>query len=273
MGIRRSNESSRNYFDIIDKRTVNDTRLSWEARGLLITLLSFQDDWVVNMKHLATISPNAGRDKLKRILDELEEYGYLTKAYVRQETGSFGEVERTVYEMPIGGYGDQGFWFLSKKHRDGFTVDGKPVNGLPVDGSTVDGKPVDIIKNKSTKKEIVPKNKSTSSAENKFSLEFQEIWGHYPRRLNKAGALSAYSARRKEGVSFEELLKATINYAKVREGEEQTFTLHPTTFFGTKKRYEDYADGALGNVAPMSNVERAIAGFQARQIYIEGEVL
>jgi len=231
-------------------------------------MLSFQDNWLFHTNHLVSLSPNAKRGRVLRVLKELEHFGYITQERVRGEDGSFISMERIVHETSSLGYEDQDFWF----EKESTTV-AKPTSGLSTSGLSTSGKDDCIIKNNINEEEIEPKKNNTSSAENEFSLEFQEIWSHYPRRLNKKDALSCYSARRKEGVSFEELLTATINYAKVREGEEPSYTMHPKTFFGTAKRYEDYADNADGMVLPMSNVERAIAGFQARQNYIEGEVL
>lgn len=73
-----------------------------------------------------------------------------------------------------------------------------------------------------------------------FAAEFAEVWEHYPRKLSRAAAFSAYRARRRAGVSREELETATINYARVREGEEIEYTLHGATFYGPRERWKDY---------------------------------
>jgi len=87
------------YF-IVSHILINDKRLSWEARGLLIYLLSKPDDWTVNVKYLIKGSP-AGRDKVYRILSELIVYGYIERNIRRNKHGKICGYTYFVYEMPL----------------------------------------------------------------------------------------------------------------------------------------------------------------------------
>jgi hypothetical protein len=60
----------RHRFVIIDQRAVEDTRLSWAARGLLGYLLSRPDDWKVLVKDLQRRG-DLGRDGIYQLLKEL----------------------------------------------------------------------------------------------------------------------------------------------------------------------------------------------------------
>jgi hypothetical protein len=127
VAIRRSPSALRRNFTIVSNPTITDSRLSWEARGLLVYLLSKPDHWKVNVKHLISESPSAGREKIYRILNELEAAGYITQEQTRCEGGEFSEMERIVHDISDS------------------TVVGKTVYGKTVNGSAVYGKPVDIV--------------------------------------------------------------------------------------------------------------------------------
>lgn len=130
--IRRSPSQTRGNFTTLSNATLCDTRLSWEARGLLAYLLSKPDNWVVNVKHLVSESSAAGRDKVYSILKELETYGYLTQERSRDESGHWAEMERVVHEMPV---------------DNSSTAYGFAVYGTAVSGSAVSGKGGDIVNN------------------------------------------------------------------------------------------------------------------------------
>jgi hypothetical protein len=92
-----------NPYVMIERTTVQDKRLSWEARGLLVYLLSLPTDWDIRVSHLQT-EGDAGRDALRRMLRELQKYGYTSgvgrDGQERGARGRFGETEIRVYESP-----------------------------------------------------------------------------------------------------------------------------------------------------------------------------
>ena len=129
-------------YSIIPNGVINDKRLSWEARGMLIYLLSKPNDWVVRLKDLINQSP-CGRDKTKRILKELEQFGYLERKLSRQSDGKF-YWESIVREEPQPKTETNTEEDGGGEPRD-FTANEEPVDGKPVDGFSVDGNPVDIL--------------------------------------------------------------------------------------------------------------------------------
>jgi hypothetical protein len=76
----------------------NDKRLSWEARGLMGYLLSKPNDWEVRMSDLDQQGP-AGTRKLRRMLAELRQYGYMNRIRTKLDNGKF-EWTTEVYESP-----------------------------------------------------------------------------------------------------------------------------------------------------------------------------
>lgn len=85
---------------MVNKATIEDERLSWEARGVLAYILSKPDNWEVRTTDLLGKAPNCKIDKLQRILKELESAGYLVRERVHTADGRFGWVSQ-VYENPL----------------------------------------------------------------------------------------------------------------------------------------------------------------------------
>ncbi len=92
---------SKDYVSISNS-TVQDKRLSWEARGLLAYLLSLPENWQIKVGHLQQ-QGNAGRDGVRRMLRELQTFGYASgfgKSEAHTNSGRFGTPEITIYESP-----------------------------------------------------------------------------------------------------------------------------------------------------------------------------
>ena len=91
------------HYVAIRNETLEDTRLSWAARGLLAYLLTKPPSWEVHAQHLIQQGP-AGRDAVYAILRELESAGYLTKEPSRQG-GKYAGTDWVVWETPAGADG------------------------------------------------------------------------------------------------------------------------------------------------------------------------
>jgi hypothetical protein len=157
-------------FTTVSNSMACDKSLSWEARGLLLYLLSRPDGWEVQRGDLINQSP-AGRDKVQGILRELESAGYLVRWKERVQGGKFAW-RSEIFESQE----DCAQW-RSENDHDGYsghgtmtgkTVDGQTVDGRTVDGRTVDGKPGHLLNTDSTKTELVKTDQSKT--EIKISL-------------------------------------------------------------------------------------------------------
>ncbi len=73
-------------FVTIDQSAVEDSRLSWAARGPLGYLLSRPDDWKVLVKDLQCCG-NLGRDGIYRLLRELRDVDYVRYQKARDTRG------------------------------------------------------------------------------------------------------------------------------------------------------------------------------------------
>ena len=86
-------------YTIISNDIFKDTRLSFKAKGLLTTMLSCPPNWNYTIEGLSKISKD-GKASIRSALAELEEFGYLERKQLRDEKGSFTDLEYVVYEKP-----------------------------------------------------------------------------------------------------------------------------------------------------------------------------
>lgn len=99
MPIIRTVKDKDHPYVVINRGFANDDRLSWEARGVLAYLLTKPDHWEVRPEDLMTQSPNAKKDKIYRILKELELCGYIERVRTQEPNGTF-IWSQNVYEVP-----------------------------------------------------------------------------------------------------------------------------------------------------------------------------
>lgn len=104
-----------------------NSKLSWEARGLLAYLLTKPDDWTIMLGDLVK-QGDAKLFKVRRMLKELEAWGHVERMRVNAGGGKF-RWETTINERP------------NKKP----TIYQPPTDGSSIDGSTIGGKPHDIV--------------------------------------------------------------------------------------------------------------------------------
>ena len=91
---------SPNRFVVMDKTFLEDSRLSYKAKGILAYLLSKPDDWKVIVGNLVNYSAD-GKASVYAGLKELKEYGYYEKVPIRNEQGTrIVRWESTIYENP-----------------------------------------------------------------------------------------------------------------------------------------------------------------------------
>lgn len=110
-----------NPFVQIDKRALEDNRLSWRAKGILAYLLSKPSGWKVNVKDIWNNGAE-GRNAVQDCLIELQNIGY---AELRTVTGEHGKL-----------MGSQ--WLITEEPKGGFSEStDKPKMGKPTNRKSV----------------------------------------------------------------------------------------------------------------------------------------
>jgi hypothetical protein len=96
--IRAPRDKENPYFST-RRASAQDVALSFEARGVMWYLLSKPGNWQISKAQLMK-EGGCGRDKMHRILKELQDTGYLQSDQTRQDEGKFGASEYVLYECP-----------------------------------------------------------------------------------------------------------------------------------------------------------------------------
>jgi len=86
-------------FAQIDRKTLEDPRVSWKAKGLLVYLISRPDDWTVKVEDVARRSTDK-HTAIYSALKELEDCKYARFEEIR-EKGRFISRKWHIYETPI----------------------------------------------------------------------------------------------------------------------------------------------------------------------------
>lgn len=102
MSIYRVHKCRENPYVMIDKFSINDSCLSWKAKGILSYLLSKPDDWIVYEKDIIKHARD-GRDSVRAGLVELEKAGYIHRETLRGDRGKFLGKAYEVFERPLVG--------------------------------------------------------------------------------------------------------------------------------------------------------------------------
>lgn len=228
---------NRHRYTIISKVPLEDSRLSWKARGLLSYLLSKPDNWTVIVSHLIKEAPD-GRDGVTAGLKELERLGYIKRTKRLNSGNRFDGMDTEVFEEPT-------------------------VTGFSVTGNSVTGKSVTneegLLKNnnnnemnRANENDLDLSRERPDTPKNAYSEDFEVLWKLYPRKTNKQGTYKKFLATMSKvsDVEYPTILASVIAYAESREGEEEKYTLHGATFFGPDERWRDWV------VEPKSDSER-----------------
>lgn len=125
MVIRRAPRPDTGWF-VVSNQVARDSRLSYKARGLLLSLLSRPDDWQIGgARQLAHSDGPDGETAILAALRELQEAGYLHRERHRRSDGTYF-ITSTVYDQP-----QRGFPVEVEPPERGFPGQAKPGQANP----------------------------------------------------------------------------------------------------------------------------------------------
>ena len=187
-----------NPFVMLDKTALNDSNLSWKAKGLHAFMMSKPDHWTFYMENLEKASKD-GRESLRSAFKELQKHGYVIRKPHQNNQGKLDGWETIVNEKPV----------ISNRLTENPT-DGKPVGRKTSQAEKPsDGKPAtsnnDFSNNDSSKNNSSKKDKDIVA--DAPALPFETIINY----LNE-----------KAGTSFKHTTKRTQEFIRARYNERFT---------------------------------------------------
>jgi hypothetical protein len=190
----------------IDKRCLEDKRLSWRSKGILAYLLSKPDGWNVSVKDIWN-NGKEGRNAVQDCLAELQEFGYAELVTKQAENGVFAGSEWVITEEPKMGFSDE-----SDKPEIG-----KPTNrksGFRLHSNNTVDTNNENTNNKSTSAKPPKAEKKESPAIHQMVEVFEKE--HQIHFKDAAGQWIGFTWRPKEFGALRELKAEFIKRLKVR---------------------------------------------------------
>ena len=152
-------------FTTLDNTTIQDKSLTFEASGLLHFMLSLPEDWAIKKSWLEEQKLRCGRDKLTRMLNELQEQGYVVKRTVHGKDGKITGIDWLVYPTPRR-------HIIETENVFNQTTE-KPSDGKPAPTKETD------IQNKQERSVMAQIPKFVKDG---YSADFLELWALNPER-------------------------------------------------------------------------------------------
>ena len=223
-------------FTTVDNVVLNDTNLSWKAKGLFVYLWSQSDEWNFYETEVSKHSTD-GIVSLKNGLKELEDQGYLKRQRVRDEQGKFKENEWILSESPM--------------------LEKPMLENLMLENHTLTNTNNNNINNNKDESNTSEKNKDKKSKYNLNYTEFIEWFNEETGRefqSNVSGTIKTFKknieARFKEGYTKKDLYLVTKDKAKEwKDDKKQKQYLRPSTLFGSE-HFDEYLTLAKERYSP-----------------------
>ena len=167
--------SRRKAFATLYREVAQDTRLSLESRGLLLLMASLPEDWSYSVAGLAK-KAGCGKDKLRRILGELEDVGYLAREQCHDAGGKFSGNMYVIQDdaPPLSGKPDNG-----ETRQRFFPSSGNPTEHNK-ESTVEENKEPPIVPHEGD--ELAGKKKRDPAVPKYRPDLFERFWGKYPLR-------------------------------------------------------------------------------------------
>ena len=213
-------DHSDNYM-VISNRIARDERLSIEARGLLVFMLSMSDDWNFSINGLVS-QTGSNRKMILRLVKELKAAGYLVQTRQHGKGGIYTACRWDLYEncttVPENHSVVKpqcGKWNCGKTENPETPLKSPqfPKTTVPLNHSAVKPQcrettvPLEgPIRN--TNIERNTKEKEDARVLSDVEKLFLEFWAIYPKKVDKKGALRAFKNIKKLKEVFPEIMSA-----------------------------------------------------------------
>ncbi|MDC2841629.1 conserved phage C-terminal domain-containing protein [Limosilactobacillus mucosae] len=212
-------------FTTINNDILNDTELSFKAKGLFSYLWSLPDDWVYYETEVTKHSTD-GRGSVRSGLKELEEQGYLKRGRKRNDKGQLVNADWQLADTPM----------FKKRTLDKRTLEKRTLENRTLLNTNLTNEKLTKEEHTNIYSQAEPDGVADKT---KTIIDYlnEKTDSHYKATTPKTKQL--VQARLKEGFSVDDFKtvidKKTATWLK--DGKMNKY-LRPLTLFGTK--FEDY---------------------------------
>lgn len=224
-------------FTTINNDILNDTELSFKAKGLFSYLWSLPDDWVYYETEVAKHSTD-GRGSVRSGLKELEEKGYLKRGRERNEKGQLVNADWQLADTPM----------FKKRTLDKRTLEKRTLENC-------------TLLNTNLTNETVTKEEHTNNSRAKpdsIAGEVKTIVGYLNEKTKSAYRTTTretkrlIKARLNEGFTVDDFKTVIDKKTAVWFNDTKMKNyLRPTTLFGPK--FEEYLNEKVKGVPDQQN--------------------
>jgi Helix-turn-helix domain len=235
----------KNGFTQIANTLVEDSRLSWKAKMILVYLLSRPDYWRINKKDIENRATD-GRESVQNGLNELKELGYL---HIYQDRNEKGQMIGWVWE-----YDDVPFATDERQNRNtdnqqeiGETMQENRMTENPNYGEP-ELRETRTYNNTVFNNTVLSNTKEKKNKDKKINSpvidrEFEKIWALYPRKVGRAKAFQHFKKARKiKKIPYEIIENGLYRYIRYLEqqGTDEQYIMHGSTWFSQEKWQDEY---------------------------------
>lgn len=205
-------------FTVIDNTVLQDTELTFKAKGLFAYLWSQSDEWNFYETEVVKHSKD-GISSLRSGIHELEERGYLQRKRIRVK----GKLKDSM-------------WILSETPN----LENLSLENLNLENST-------LINTNSNNTNLNKDNRSSDKSSDRVSEkqleeDFEKLWKLYPKKSGKPKAFSAYKRAIKKGVTNKKIQTGIVKYLtqiKV-QGTTKEYIKNGSTWFDQECWNDEY---------------------------------
>lgn len=227
----------------IPNAVARDANLSIEARGVLILLMTYADNWEFRADHIRTVAGGIGRDKFARIMRELSDAGYVERRTKQGNDGKLGGSEWIIRDEP-------------DRLTENPSLGGTDPLKTRQSGKPTVGKPAPIRKPKEQENQSV----CSADAVQHTQSAFDEFWKGYPRPKDLDATERAFAQAVADGADPAAIIAGAKAYAAENEGNGSMYLKHSANWLkaqgwldhapaGSAQRNDTSADVVKANYA------------------------
>lgn len=237
------------------------TGMTPEAQRMYLLLLSQPDLTPCGAlpyipRRWARLCPGTTVEAVEKAIEELEESRFLLvdrdtdelaiRTFVVHDGGLANPKMRGAVKSSLGALHSR--WLRSSiaavipcEYRDSIADGIADQIGDPIDDPIASQSPMRLNAEVGGRRQEV-RTPARKVAETVYDDEFDAVWSEYPRKEARKPALSAYRARRREGVSAEELARAVSFFGPAMASRDRDKIMLGSTFFGPGERWKDFLE-------------------------------